>query len=446
MGASPRAAAVSALIRQEQDGFSNLILDAELRRQKLDGRDKAFASAIFYTVLEHRGTLDYILEQFLPKGLARLDPPVREILRSALAQARYMQVPVSAAVNEAVKLTRSFKKSSASGLVNAVLRRACAYDLSGASFADACEQLMVLGSAGRDVAQVLHTYYPDEALGILTQPADGGLTSLRANPLKATPEKLCSLLEELGVQDVHPGFVEGSVLARFEGSPADKELFRQGYYHVEGQASQLAALCVEAAPGQTVLDLCAAPGGKTLLLAEQMQDTGRLVSCDVTENRVGLIRTAVQRMGFACVETRCNDAAHPAPDLPMADCILTDVPCSGLGILAKKPDIRYKALDEARYAQLLATQASILDAAAGLLKPGGRLVYSTCTIHPAENQQQIQAFLQRHPEFTLASPSPAMPQGMRCTPYGMLSIPTETGMDGFFICAMQKSPLSLIHI
>jgi len=440
MGASPRAAAVSALIRQEQDGFSNLILDAELRRQKLDGRDKAFASAIFYTVLEHRGTLDYILEQLLPKGLARLDPPVREILRSALAQARYMQVPVSAAVNEAVKLTRSFKKSSASGLVNAVLRRACAYDLSGASFADACEQLMVLGSAGRDVAQVLHTYYPDEALGILTQPADGGLTSLRANPLKATPEKLCSLLEELGVQDVHPGFVEGSVLARFEGSPADKELFRQGYYHVEGQASQLAALCVEAAPGQTVLDLCAAPGGKTLLLAEQMQDTGRLVSCDVTENRVGLIRAAVQRMGFACVETRCNDAAHPAPDLPMADCILTDVPCSGLGILAKKPDIRYKALDEARYAQLLATQASILDAAAGLLKPGGRLVYSTCTIHPAENQQQIQAFLQRHPEFTLASPSPAMPQGMRCTPYGMLSIPTETGMDGFFICAMQKSP------
>ena len=155
MGANPRAAAVSALVRQEQDGFSNLVLDAELKRQKLEGRDKAFSSAIFYTVLEHRGTLDYILEQFLPKGLAKLDAPVREILRSALAQARYMQVPVPAAVNEAVKLARSFKKSSASGLVNAVLRRACNFDLDSAVFKDETERLMVLGSAGRDVAQFL---------------------------------------------------------------------------------------------------------------------------------------------------------------------------------------------------------------------------------------------------------------------------------------------------
>ena len=184
MAANPRAAAVAALVRQEQDGFSNLILDAELKRQKLEGRDKAFASAIFYTVLEHRGTLDYILEQFLPKGLAKLDAPVREILRAALAQARYMQVPVSAAVNEAVKLTRSFKKSSASGLVNAVLRRACTYDLDTAVFRDDIERLMVLGSAGRDVAEFLHKNYPDEARNILTYKADDGLTSLRANPVR----------------------------------------------------------------------------------------------------------------------------------------------------------------------------------------------------------------------------------------------------------------------
>ena len=373
MAANPRAAAVAALVRQEQDGFSNLVLDAELKRQKLEGRDKAFASAIFYTVLEHRGTLDYILEQFLPKGLAKLDAPVREILRAALAQARYMQVPASAAVNEAVKLTRTFKKSSASGLVNAVLRKACGYDLDAAVFTDEIQRLMVLGSAGRDVAEFLHKNYPDEALGILTYQADGGLTSLRANPLKASAAQLCALLTEQGAAEVRQGIVPGSVLARFAGSPADNELFRQGYYHVEGQASQLAALCVGAAPGETVLDLCAAPGGKTILLAEQMQGTGELYSCDAAENRVGLIRTAVDRMGFTGVHTLCNDATKPNPALPMADRILTDVPCSGLGILAKKPDLRYKKLEADRQAELLATQAAILDTAAALLKAGGRL-------------------------------------------------------------------------
>ena len=439
MGANPRAAAVSALVRQEQDGFSNLVLDAELKRQKLEGREKAFAGAIFYTVLEHRGTLDYILEQFLPKGLAKLDAPVREILRAALAQARYMQVPVSAAVNEAVKLTRTFKKSSASGLVNAVLRKACNYDLDTAVFRDEVQKLMVLGSAGQDVAAFLHKNYPDEALGILTYKADGGLTSLRANPLRTNAEELCQKLLDSGAKEARPGMVPGSVLARFEGSPAGDPWFQQGYFHVEGQASQLAALCVEARPGETVLDLCAAPGGKTILLAQQMQDTGRLYSCDAAENRVRLIRTAVERMGLANVQPLCNDATKPNPALPMADRILADVPCSGLGILAKKPDLRYKKLDPSREAELLATQSAILDTAAAMLKPGGRLVYSTCTIDPAENQQQIAAFLRRHPEFAVVTPAVELPAGMTAGEHGALSVPTRTGMDGFFLCAMQKN-------
>ena len=208
---------------------------------------------------------------------------------------------------------------------------------------------------------------------------------------------------------------------------------------MEGQASQLAALCVEAKPGETVLDLCAAPGGKTLLLAEEMQNTGTLYSCDAAENRVQLIRTAVERMGFTNVKTLCNDATQTNPALPQADRILADVPCSGLGILAKKPDLRYKKLDMARQAELLATQAAILDTAARLLKAGGRMVYSTCTIEPEENQLQIRAFLQRHPEFCVAEPAVAFPAGMTVTEYGALSVPTRTGMDGFFLCALQKT-------
>ena len=439
MGANPRAAAVAALVRQEQDGFSNLVLDAELKRQTFDARDKAFASAIFYTVLEHRGTLDYILEQFLPKGLAKLDAPVREILRSALAQARYMDVPVSAAVNEAVKLTRFFKKSSASGLVNAVLRRACSFELGNATFTDDIQRLMVLGSAGPDVAAFLHKNYPEEALEILTRNADEGSTSLRVNPLKTTVEELAGLLTAQGVHDVRPGPVSGSLLAKFEGSPAENEWFRKGYYHVEGQTSQLAALCMEAQPNEIVLDLCAAPGGKTILLAEQMQNTGSLYSCDAAENRVRLIRTAVERMELTNVIPLCNDATKINSSLPKADRILTDVPCSGLGILAKKPDLRYKKLEPARQAELLATQSAILDTAAQLLKPGGRLVYSTCTIDPSENQQQIKALISRHPDFCVVTPSVKLPAGMSVSEYGVLSVPSRTGMDGFFLCAMQKA-------
>ena len=370
-GPNPRAAAVSALVKQEQDGFSNLVLDAELKRQQLEGRDKAFASAIFYTVLEHRGTLDYMLGQFLPKGLARLDAPVREILRSALAQARYMQVPASAAVNEAVKLTRAFRKSSAAGLVNAVLRRACTYDLSTARFRNETERLMVLGSAGKDVADFLRIHYPDEALGILTYAADGGRTSLRVNPLKADAATLCEKLAALGAA-AEPGLVPGSVLAAFEGSPAENAWFRQGYYHVEGQASQLAALCVEAKPGETVLDLCAAPGGKTLLLAEEMQGTGRLrqLRCS-REPRAA--SSARQWSGWALPMSKPsgNDATRQNPSLPQADRILVDAPCSGLGILAKKPDIRYKTLDKARHDELLATAVGH-SGHSGLSAQGGR--------------------------------------------------------------------------
>ena len=434
MAANPRAAAVAALVRQEQDGFSNLVLDAELRRQKLEGRDKAFAGAIFYTVLEHQGTLDFILEQFLPKGLARLDPQVREILRAALAQARYMQVPVSAAVNEAVKLTRTFKKASASGLVNAVLRKACNYDLETARFRNETQRLMVLGSAGQDVAEFLRTHYPEEALGILTHTADGGCTSLRANCLKMDAAVLCEKLLESGVKSAQPGLVPGSVLAKFEGSPAEHPLFKEGCFHVEGQASQLAALCVEAKPGDTVIDLCAAPGGKTLLLAEEMQGQGALYSCDVAEHRVRLIRSAVERMGFAHVTALCNDATRPHPKLPAAARILVDAPCSGLGILAKKPDLRYKS--EEGVPELPALQKKILSASARYLKPGGILVYSTCTLRKEENEEVVAAFLRTHPDF---SPVPFDAFGERCE--GLYTaFPPKSGTDGFFVAKLYKNP------
>ena len=435
-GPNPRAAAVAALVRQEQDGFSNLILDAELRRQKLEGRDKAFASAIFYTVLEHQGTLDYILSQFLPKGLAKLDPQVREILRAALAQARYMQVPASAAVNEAVKLTRTFKKASASGLVNAVLRRAIGYDLGSAVFADEVERLMVLGSAGRDVAAFLHEHYPDEALDILTHTADGGLTSLRANPLKGTPEALCEKLLASGAKTAAPGLVPGSVLARFEGSPAESGLFRDGFFHVEGQASQLAALCVEAKPGDTVLDLCAAPGGKSFSAAFAMEDKGEIVSCDLHENKLKRIQEGAARLDLTSITTSAGDGRVFRPEwAERFDTVLVDAPCSGLGIIRKKPDVRYKKADD--LFTLPVIQTALLDNAAQYVAPGGVLVYSTCTILPEENEQVTDAFLTEHSDFCRDGFTLPAPVGET---EGQLTLwPQRHGTDGFYICRMTRN-------
>ena len=333
MAANPRAAAVAALVRQEQDGFSNLVLDAELRRQKLEGRDKAFASAIFYTVLEHRGTLDYILEQFLPKGLAKLDAPVREILRAALAQACYMQVPVSAAVNEAVKLTRTFKKSSASGLVNAVLRKACGYDLDAAVFTDEIQRLMVLGSAGRDVAEFLHKNYPDEALGILTYQADGGLTSLRANPQRRQTAARC-LQSTRGAAEV------AGYCARQRAGPICRQSGRPrtvpaGILPWKGQASQLAP-CRRQNPVRRCLICAPPPAARPRCWPRKCRTQESWVIAATRRSRTAYSSSAPRRnrMGF----TNVNTLAMTPPNKPgpaagrrphSGGCL------SGLGILAK---------------------------------------------------------------------------------------------------------------
>ena len=264
----------------------------------------------------------------------------------------------------------------------------------------------------------------------------GHYQSLRLNPRKTDREEFT---EKSPFHLTPVAWEKNGFYYSEEDTPGKHPYHEAGVYYIQEASAMAPVGYLDVQPGDYVLDLCAAPGGKTILLAEQMQGTGALYSCDAAENRVGLIRTAVDRMGFTGVHTLCNDATKPNPALPMADRILTDVPCSGLGILAKKPDLRYKKLEAARQAELLATQAAILDTAAALLKAGGRLVYSTCTIDPAENQQQIAAFLQRHPEFAVCAPEVPLPAGMTAGEHGCLSVPTRTGMDGFFLCVLQKA-------
>ena len=424
-----RNLAVRALVRQEQSGYSNLVWDAAVKacRPPLEPRDAAFAARIFYTTLERQNFLDYCLNRFSRRPVAKLDAPVRAILRAGLAQARFMQVPLPAAVNESVKLTKAMGKTSAAGMVNAVLRRAAALKVEPGDFPDPLDRLIQYHSLSRPVAELLYAQYSEQAdalaAAMLRDP--DAPTAIRVNPLAATDETLANTLTEAG-HTVQPGPWPHCLLVHFQGSPADTKPFRQGHYHVQGLASQLAALNVDARPGDRVWDACAAPGGKSLTLAQCMQDKGTLQSGEFVPARVQLIRQAFDRCGITCGEAVCADAA--APTGRFFDKILCDVPCSGLGVIAKKPDIRYKSLDG--MAELLAVQQAILQNAAKSLAAGGRLVYSTCTLNHRENTKQITAFLKRHSEFELIEEKTIFPDEIH---------------DGFYAACMVKKERDMIE-
>lgn len=431
-----RAVAVKALMRQERDGYANLVLDAVLKQcdPPLAPRDAAFAARIFYTTLERLNLLDYALQPFSKKPLAKLDAPVRAILRSGLAQAWYMEVPLPAAVNESVKLTRHFGKSSAAGMVNAILRRAAATDVQPQQFAAPIERLTVAYSMARPVAQLLYDQYGAEAEPMVAAFYAPRHTTVRVNTLCTDDARLTQeLTEESAV--VAPGPWEHCLQVSFSGTPAACKAFRQGTFHVQGLASQFAALCVQAQPGQRVLDLCAAPGGKSLTLAYAMQNIGELLSGEGIKSRVSLLQKAFDRCGVTCATPMHSDASVFDETRGTFDRVLCDVPCSGLGVMGKKPDIRYKSLDGVE--NLYRLQQSILQNGIKYLAQNGRLVYSTCTVNRCENEDQIKALLQVCPDLTVVPP-PFVPQGALAGEYGTLFLPHKTGTDGFFVSILER--------
>ncbi len=427
-----RYTAVTALMRQEKDGYSNLVLDAVLSKAQLPARDRAFVGMLFYGTLEHLLTLDACLGKCLQKPLTKLDPQVRAVLRCGLYQIKYTEVPDSAAVNESVKLVKRMGKTSAAGLVNAVLRKAGTVE--PGPFADEQERLSVTGSVSPEIARMLLEHYPDRADEILSNFFVQPPTALRVNVLQTSPKVLIAALEAEGVKAVE-GPIPGSLLAEFEGTPANSAAFKAGMFHVQGLASQLAALSLDAHHGQKVLDLCAAPGGKTVTIAQCMGNGGRLYSCDLAINRLQLIFKALERCHITNTIVTRQDAAQYNPDFCEADRVLCDVPCSGLGVLAKKPDIRYKTLEGLE--ELYRVQANILRTSARYVKQGGKLVYSTCTINPLENERIIEEFLAEREDFRIAEPF-MVPEGACKSEFGMTLLPDGKGMDGFFIAVLER--------
>ncbi len=453
-----RKAAVEALVQIHKGVFSSSAIEV-FDKKDLSSRDSAFAGALFFGTAERIATMDFLLAPFLKKG--KLDKEVRAILECGLYQILCMRVPTSAAVNESVNLTRAMGKSSAAGLVNAVLRKAAQkvekYSknvqpgkeslaenendslklnlwLEELSFADEIQRVCVVYSVSEAVAKAVMQALPNEYDDYFKACFSQGELCLRANSLRVERDELISQMKNSGIA-ARAGEWPHTIRAFIPGKVAQEPLFLQGMYHVQGLASQCACLCLDAKKGDRVLDMCAAPGGKSASIAQDMQGGLGLYSCDLHPGRLKLIRENLDRLGLSDVQTEVNDATIYREEFCGHDKVLCDVPCSGLGVLAQKPDLRY--INGESFSALPQLQLEILETSAKYLKKGGRLVYSTCTVRKEENEEVVKAFLSKNKdEFTLIDPI-AVPKGAVVRDKMMHLWPHHTKTDGFFVATME---------
>ena len=433
MGA--RETALNALIACRREGaWSNGVLKEYIRRDRLDSRDAALATRLCYGVQQNRGKLDFYLKQLLKGRLKDLHPVVRDILHLGLYQIRELdKIPDAAAVNESVSLTKKYcKNSKAAGLGNGVLRRASAAQLEEpVSYADRY-------SHPEELISLLKANLPKGKLeGMLIADNAAPQTVVQVNTLRPTTEALLERLEQEKVSAVPPPWLTDCLVLSGTGNLENLPSFREGLYYVQDPAAKLSVLCAQLPKdGARVLDCCAAPGGKSFAAAIAMDGKGEITSCDIHPHKTALIENGASRLGLNNLTARVQDASEPVASWVGAmDTVIADVPCSGLGIIRKKPDIRYKNLKELE--NLPQLQEKILANQASYVKPGGVLLYSTCTVLKRENEDVVQTFLAEHPDFSLEKL--LLPEVFPKNETGMLTlIPGEYDTDGFFICRLRR--------
>lgn len=432
---SARQIALNVLLKIfRNNAYSNLALDSEFKKSALDSKEKAFASALVYGTVERLITLDYNLEKHLSKPLGKLKPQVHAIMRLGAYQILFMNsVPVSAAVNESVKLSKNNGCAFASGLINAVLRRVASDGILLPDETQTIDFLSVKFSCPEWLVQKwISEYGKEKTESILTYSLKENRITIRVNTLKTSTDELIGILSNKGIVCEKCKVDNALLLSGLSCSVEELEEFKNGLFHVQGMPSQLCAKAVGAKEGDVVFDLCAAPGGKTFTVAEAMNNCGTVKAFDIYESRVNLINDGAKRLGISIVASSVGDASKFDEKLGQADCVLCDVPCSGLGIISKKPEIKFKKKDE--LSDLPEIQYQILCNGAKYVKNGGRLVYSTCTLNRAENESVCSRFLQNHPEFSLRKPFPDVTDEDDF----ITVFPNEENHDGFFIALFKR--------
>jgi len=404
-------------------------------REKMDRRETALALNIVDGVLQNEALCDWRIGRHTDAG--KLEPRVLDILRISVYQLLFLtRVPSHAAVSEGVELTKRYAPRAA-GLVNAVLRRVSGEkDAAPEVGGTGAERLSVLYSHPLWLVRELEAEYGLAACErILAADNTPAPVTLQVNTLKCTADEAAESLAADGAEVVRCPLFSDAL--RISGAGAVEELraWRGGLVYAQDAAARMAVAAAAPEPGALVLDACAAPGGKSFAAAVLMRNRGRIVACDLHGKKLGQITRGAARLGITIIETAERDARTPAPELEgKADTVLADVPCSGLGVCRRKPEIRYK--DEAELARLPALQLGILRSAARCVKPGGTLLYSTCTILRRENEGVAEAFLSGAPDFELSPFVLPEPFGA-CA--GMRTIlPYEGDTDGFFICRMKR--------
>lgn len=427
----------------EEGAYANLALDKALFPCTwLDPRDRGFITEIVYGSVKNRGKLDYVLNQFASTKVNKMDKWTRNLLRLSLYQILFLdKVPDSAAVNEAVKLAKHY--GHVDKFVNAVLRNILR-GMDGIQWPDKAKDpvqyLMVQYSFPQwMVERFIRQYGLEDAERLCDWYNQPAAMWIRTNTLKTTRAELKQILEKEGLTVSESRHTPEGLKIENAVNLHKLKSFQQGLFTVQDESSMLVALAAEPAPGQRVLDVCSAPGGKTTHMAQLMKNKGTIYACDIHKHRLDLIAENCKRLGISNVELVQQDGTKLTKRWQEPfDVVLCDVPCSGLGVLGRRADARW-AKESEDIAGLCKIQKKILEEAAQLVVPGGTLIYSTCTIAPEENQEMVESFIREHPEYELDETLTDCWLDVDKEETGYVQfLPFVDDMDGFFIARMVR--------
>ncbi|HEY6952871.1 MAG TPA: 16S rRNA (cytosine(967)-C(5))-methyltransferase RsmB [Bacteroidota bacterium] len=439
--AGPRGTAVKILNRIDRsDAYLDKLLDAELRSEDMNDLDKGLMNEIVTGVVRWQMKLDWVLTGFFHGNFTKAETNIKNALRVALYQILMLdKVPQSAAVNEGVEFIKRLRGQKVADLVNAVLRNIIR-NLDNIRYPDPAEDrirhLAVIEShpiwlVNKWVARFGY----DEAKQLLAANNRRPELTLRVNRLKIQYDYFLTQLSQLQVQFTRSNVLEYFVRVQHMGGIGSSEMFKQGFFSVQDESGGLAVQLLDPRPGERIIDLCSAPGGKTTFIGEMMKNSGEIVSVDRYETRLNLVKNSVQRLGISNAHFVVADAT--SVQVPQGDKVLVDAPCSGLGVLAKKPDAKWRREpDDIR--DLVKLQQAILENATTLVKPGGTIVYSTCTMEPEENLGVVKEFLTNHQEFTIEPPGETVPKEAVSAEGFIETFPHRHGMDGSFAIRLRK--------